>query len=107
MTPNVTSSASAHLLNSTVSGGVLTVIAQNSSVITVMVVVITGAASIWLNRRNTIANEKNIEINKRNAITNEQRNKINERDITDAIIKKLKKDGLHDEVSKIIETLRD
>ena len=93
MTPSVANSVSNHLLNTTATGGILTVISQNSSALTVIILAITGIVSIWLNRRNTIANEK--------------RNEINERDITDSILKKLKKDGLHDEVSKIIKTLRD
>lgn len=93
MTPSVANSVSNHLLNTTATGGILTVISQNSSALTVIIVAITGIASILLNRRNTIANEK--------------RNEINERDITDRIIKKLKKDGLHDEAHKITESLRE
>jgi hypothetical protein len=105
MTPNVTNSASSHLLNTTVSGGVLTVIAQNASVITVIVVVITGVTSIWLNRRNTKANERSAAASEKSANANEKRNEVNERDITYAIIKKLEKDGLCDEAQKIRDSL--
>ena len=84
----------------TLGGSGMAWLSQNATVISMLTGLATGvifAVCAWANKKS----------NRRNAIANEQRNKINERDITDAIIKKLKKDGLHDEARKIIESLRD
>jgi len=91
MNPNVASTASNHLLTSTATGGMLTVISQNSSAITVIIVAITGIASIWLNYRNTKANE--------------ERNMVNKRNITHEIIKSLKDKGLSDTAHEVEDAI--
>ncbi len=49
----------------TVSSGLLSVIAQNSAAITVIILAVTGVASIWLGIRNADANERRYTIKKR------------------------------------------
>lgn len=75
----------------TAGGGILGVIGQNSSALTVIVVAITGAATIWINHRNAKANER--------------RNEINERDIKLNMIKKFEAEGKFDEAQLVRESL--
>ena len=76
-------SATTNIINHSASlaagGGIMSVIGQNSSAITVIVVALTGIASVWINR-------KNMKTNERNAIANEKRNEVNKRDIIESII---------------------
>lgn len=79
MNQNVTTNLINHSASLAAGGGIMSVIGQNSSAITVIVVALTGLASVWINR-------KNAKTNARNADANEKRNEINKRDIIDSLI---------------------
>ena len=79
MTQNATTTLINHSASLAAGGGIMSVIGQNSSAITVIVVALTGIASIWINR-------KNAKTNARNADANEKRNEINRRDIVESLI---------------------
>jgi len=83
-----------HILTGvTVGGGALEWLTVNSSAITVLVVMITGAASVGIGIWN--------------GRSNSERNRINKRDITDGILKSLEKDGKSDEyISDLIRSMR-
>ena len=86
MTQNATTTLINHSASLAAGGGIMSVIGQNSSAITVIIVALTGAASVWINRKNAKTNEENEKTNKRNADANEKRNEINRRDIIDSLI---------------------
>ena len=79
MSQNVTTNIVNHTASLAAGGGIMSVIGQNSSAITVIIVALTGIASVWINR-------KNAKTNARNADANEKRNEINRRDIIDSLI---------------------
>ena len=100
MTQNATTTLINHSASLAAGGGIMSVIAQNSSAITVIVVALTGAASIWINR-------KNAKTNARNADANEKRNEINRRDIIDSLIADMECSDLTDrEKEKFKNNLR-
>ena len=79
MSQNATTTIINHSASLAAGGGIMSVIGQNSSAITVIIVALTGMASIWINRKNAKTNERNAE-------ANERRNEINRRDIIEAVI---------------------
>ena len=79
MSQNATTNIINHSASLAAGGGIMSVIGQNSSAITVIVVVLTGIASVWINR-------KNMKTNERNAEANEKRNEVNRRDIVESLI---------------------
>ena len=100
MSQNVTTNIVNHTASLAAGGGIMSVIGQNSSAITVIIVALTGAASIWINRKNAKTNE-------RNAVANEKRNEINRRDIIDSLIAGVEVSDLtDDEKEKFKSSLR-
>ena len=79
MSQNATTTMINHSASLAAGGGIMSVIGQNSSAITVIIVALTGMASIWINRKNAKTNERNAE-------ANEKRNEINRRDIIESVI---------------------
>ena len=100
MTQSATTTLINHSASLAAGGGIMSVIGQNSSAITVIVVALTGIASIWINR-------KNAKTNARNADANEKRNEINRRDIVDSLIADMEGSDLTDrEKEKFRNNLR-
>jgi len=100
MNQNVTTNIINHSASLAAGGGIMSVIGQNSSAITVIIVALTGIASVWINR-------KNAKTNARNADANEMRNVINKRDIIDSLIEGMEaSDFTDDEREKFKNSLR-
>ncbi len=100
MNQNATTNVINHTASLAAGGGIMSVIGQNSSAITVIIVALTGMASIWINRKNAKTNE-------RNAAANEMRNEINRRDIIDSLIAGVEVSDLtDDEKEKFKHSLR-
>ena len=100
MSQNATTTIINHSASLAAGGGIMSVIGQNSSAITVIIVALTGIASIWINRKNAKTNERNAE-------ANERRNEINRRDIIEAVISDIDNGDLTtDEIEKFKKNLR-
>ena len=100
MSQNATTNIINHSASLAAGGGIMSVIGQNSSAITVIVVALTGIASVWINR-------KNMKTNERNAIANEKRNEVNKRDIIESIITDIDHGELTpEEIEKFKKNLR-
>ena len=100
MSQNATTTIINHSASLAAGGGIMSVIGQNSSAITVIIVALTGMASIWINRKNAKTNERNAE-------ANERRNEINRRDIIEAVIADIGHGDLTlEEIEKFKKNLR-